>query len=96
MFHLCASVINSILNIHDYGAVFVTLRLPLLVAKALNASTRIISRLWSIRAAKLRNNLRFGAYEDILLFVPSPVANFYYIISSTYAMAVDHATSRHI
>lgn len=92
MFHLCASVINSILNIDDYSAVFVTPRLPLLVAKALNASTRIILRLWSIKAAKLRDNLRFGAHEDILLFMPSVVANFYYIMNSTYAMALDHAT----
>ena len=92
MFHLCTSIINSILNIDDYGAVFVTPRLPLLVAKALNASTRIILRLWSIRVAKLKDNLRFRAYEDVFLFIPSLIANLYYILSSTYAIAVDHAT----
>lgn len=35
----------------------------------------VVLRLWSIRAAKLRDNLRFGAYEDILLFIPSVIAD---------------------
>jgi len=36
--------------------------------------------------------LRFGAYEDVFLFTFSLIANFYYILSSTYAITVDHAT----
>jgi len=90
----CVDIASSILDTDDYNAVFATPRLPLLVAKALNTSMRriIVLRLWSIRAAKLRDNLRFGAYEDMLLFMPSLVANFYYILSSTYSMTVDHAT----
>jgi len=52
----------------------------------------VVLRLWSIRAAKLRDNLRFGAYEDIMLFMPSVIANMYYILKSTYSIVVDHAT----
>ena len=91
---LCVDIASSILDTDDYNAVFTTPRLPLLVAKALSTSIKrvIVLRLWSIRAAKLRDNLRFGAHKDTLLFVPSLVMNFYYILSSTYSMTVDHAT----
>jgi glycosyltransferase involved in cell wall biosynthesis len=75
----------------DYDAVFATPRLPILVARALPAPLRVL-RLWSIRAAKLRDNLRFGAYGDVLLYVPSVAANLVYIAESHYAIAVDHAT----
>jgi glycosyltransferase involved in cell wall biosynthesis len=88
----CAKIVSAIVDSRDYTAVFATPRLPILVAYHLKASKVIVLRLWSIRAAKLRDNLRFGAYEDILLFVPSTLANMYYILKSVYSMAVDHAT----
>ena len=52
----------------------------------------LILRLRSIRAAKPRDNLRFGAHEDIPIYAPSIAANFLYVLASTYAITVDHAT----
>ena len=57
-----------------------------------NRKPPILLRLWSIRAAKLRDNLRFGAYEDILLFTPSILANAAYIALTDFTLTVDHAT----
>jgi len=74
-----------------YDAVFAPPRLPILVARALPAPLRVL-RLWSIRAAKLRDNLRFGSYGDVLLYMPSVFANLVYLTWSHYAIAVDHAT----
>jgi glycosyltransferase involved in cell wall biosynthesis len=91
-FEHCIKMISVIIDPRDYDAVFATPRLPILVNKHLKASEKIVLRLWSIRAAKLRDNLRFGAYEDILIFIPSIIANMYYILNSTYSIAVDHAT----
>jgi glycosyltransferase involved in cell wall biosynthesis len=91
-FKRCAKIVSAIVDSRDYTAVFATPRLSILVAYHLKASKVIVLRLWSIRAAKLRDNLRFGAYEDILLLVPSILANMYYILRSVYSMATDHAT----
>jgi glycosyltransferase involved in cell wall biosynthesis len=88
----CAKIVSAIVDSRNYSTIFATPRLPLLVAYQLKASKVIVLRLWSIRAAKLRDNLRFGAYEDILLFMPSIAANMYYILGSTYSITIDHAT----
>lgn len=85
-------MISAIAGSRNYDAVFATPRLPILVASHLKASEIVALRLWSIRAAKLRDNLRFGAYEDIPLFMPSIIANMHYILRSTYSIAIDHAT----
>ena len=86
----CRSMIKRVIDIGEYDTVFATPRLPIIVTKSLFRSA--ILRLWSIRVAKLRNNLRFGAYGDIALFVPSIIANMFYIAKSVYSMATDHAT----
>jgi glycosyltransferase involved in cell wall biosynthesis len=91
-FEHCIKMISVIIDPRDYAAVFATPRLPILVIKHLKASEKNVLRLWSIRAAKLRDNLRFGAYEDVMIFIPSIIANMYYILNSTYSIAVDHAT----
>ena len=91
-FEHCIKMISVIIDPRDYDAVFATPRLPILVIKHLKASEKNVLRLWSIKAAKLRDNLRFGAYEDILIFIPSIIANMYYILNSNYSIAVDHAT----
>ena len=75
-----------------YDIIFATPRFPIMFLWRISVEKPIILRLWSIRAAKLRDNLRFGAYEDILLFIPSLLANGFYILSSSYSTAVDHAT----
>jgi len=86
----CRSMIKRVIDIGEYDTVFATPRLPIIVTKSLFRSA--ILRLWSIRAAKLRDNLRFGAYGDIALFVPSIIASMFYIAKSVYSMATDHAT----
>ncbi|MGC8543435.1 MAG: hypothetical protein ACP5NQ_05800 [Vulcanisaeta sp.] len=83
--------LRNLIN-NAYDVIFANPRLPLLFLKRLNVSRPIILRLWSIRAAKLRDNLRFGAFEDMFLFIPSLLANEFYTLSSNYSMAVDHAT----
>ncbi len=85
--HRLRNLINN-----TYDVIFATPRLPLLFLKRLNVLRPIILRLWSIRAAKLRDNLRFGAYEDMFLFVPSLLANGLYVLGSSYSMAIDHET----
>jgi len=88
----CRKLLSKIINIEDYDIIFTTPRLPPLLAHSFKVSNKTILRLWSIRAAKLRDNLRFGAYEDIAIFMPSLIANMFYITYSTYAIAVDYYT----
>jgi glycosyltransferase involved in cell wall biosynthesis len=91
--HYCVDIIKRFFRVNDYDVIFVTPRLPTLVARFLrNSSQQTILRLWSIRASKLKDNLAFGAYEDIIVYIPSILANFFYILGSSYAVAVDHAT----
>ncbi len=89
-----ASILSEFINIGMYDMVFATPRLPILVASIIGkkANIKVILRLWSIRAAKLRDNLRFGARGDIFIFVPSIIMNSIYISSSDFSIAVDHAT----
>ncbi|MEM4827576.1 MAG: hypothetical protein QXK07_06005, partial [Desulfurococcaceae archaeon] len=79
-----------------YDAIFATPREPLVFSIALRRAMKlqphIILRLWSIRAAKLKDNLRFGAYEDIAIFLPSVIANGLYIALSNASITLDHAT----
>jgi len=50
----------------------------------------LIARFWSIRALKIVDNLRYGAYGDLLLFYPSLVSNILEAALSDYAIVVDH------
>lgn len=85
--------VRNIINVNDYDLVIATPREPILVIrKIFGRPEKILLRLWSIRAAKLRDNLRFGAYGDIAIFVPSIIANMSYILSSTYSITIDHST----
>jgi len=88
----CKTLFEKIIDLEKYDAVFATPRLPVFLAKSLSKSGQPILRLWSIRAAKLRDNLRFGAYEDMAIFMPSIIANMIYIANSAYSITVDHAT----
>jgi len=88
----CKTLFEKIIDLEKYDAVFATPRLSAFLAKFLSKSGQPIHRLWSIRAAKLRDNLRFEAYEDIAIFMPSIIANMIYIANSAYSIATDHAT----
>ncbi len=86
---------TMLIDVGKYDVIFTTPRKALVEAYRLSRKagrTPVVLRLISIRAAKLRDNLRFGAYEDILLFVPSLLANVAYVGISHYSMAEDHAT----
>jgi len=89
----CVNIVRGLLNLEDYDVVFATPRAPVLLAKYLARGKRpVLLRLWSIRAAKLVNNLLLGGYEDLLIFLPSLLANFFYILHSTYIMTLDNVT----
>jgi glycosyltransferase involved in cell wall biosynthesis len=88
----CRESIKRLIDLEEYDVIFTTPRLPIVIAKLLSRDQTLILRLWSIRAAKLKDNLSFGAYEDIPLYVPSILANFSYILLSSYAIATDHHT----
>ncbi|MEM1731574.1 MAG: glycosyltransferase [Ignisphaera sp.] len=79
-----------------YDAIFATPREPLIFSLALRRVMKlqspIILRLWSIRAAKLKDNLRFGAYDDVAIFLPSVIVNGLYIALSNASITLDHAT----
>ena len=84
--HRLRNLINN-----TYDVIFATPRLPLLFLKRLNVLRPIILRLWSIRAAKLRDNLRFGAFKDMFLLVLSLLTNEFYVPSSSCYTSVGHA-----
>jgi len=50
----------------------------------------LIARFWSIRALKIVDNLRYGAYGELLLFYPSLALNILEAALSDYAIVVDH------
>lgn len=82
--------------IDSCDAIFVTPRKPLLETLRFllkkGEKLAVSLRLWSIRAAKLRDNLRFRAYGDILFFIPSILANAVYVAFSNYVLTVDYVT----
>jgi len=52
--------------------------------------TPLLARFWSIRALKIIDNLRYGAYGDLLLFLPSLASNTLEAALSDYAIVTDH------
>jgi len=89
----CTKWIELLVCGNDYHAIFSTPRLPVVAARLFAEKDQlVILRLWSIRAAKLRDNLRFGAYEDVAIFAPSIGMNLLYLAISNYSIAIDHAT----
>jgi glycosyltransferase involved in cell wall biosynthesis len=85
--------IEEIVDTEKYHAIFATPRLPVLIAKSLsNKRHQVILRLWSIRAAKVVNNMRLGCYPELLVYLPSIIANLFYISNSTYVMTLDNVT----
>ena len=67
-------------------------RKPFLYAWRIHGRLRIplIVRFWSIRALKIIDNLRYGAYGDLLLFLPSLASNILEATLSDYAIVIDH------
>jgi len=92
-FSYYANIVRGVLKAENYDIAFATPRLPVFIARSLrDLLHHIILRLWSIRAAKLRDNLRFGAREDVFIYVPSILANMTYMSNLTYIMTIDNAT----
>ena len=66
-------------------------RKPYLLAYKVSSKlgVALIARFWSIRALKLVDNLRSGAYGDLLLFIPSLTANLVEGLLSNGIMVID-------
>ena len=91
--HKCVNAVKSLVGTEEWDFVFATPRMPVLVANLLfNKRKPVILRLWSIRAAKIINNLLLGGYKDLIIFIPSVLANLIYILNSTYTMTLDNVT----
>lgn len=85
--------------VESFDVVFATPREPVLLSKSIAKTARLqplILRLWSVRASKLRDNLKYGAYEDIALFIPSLGSNLLYLSLSDAVIAIDDATYRFV
>jgi len=50
----------------------------------------LIARFWSFRALKIVDNLKYGAYGDLLLFFPSLTSNILEAALSNYTIVTDH------
>jgi len=91
--HKCANTIKRLVDPEEYGFIFVTPRIPTLAANLLlNKRRPIVLRLWSVRATKVVSNMLLGCYRDLLIFIPSVLANLTYISSSAYTITLDSVT----
>jgi glycosyltransferase involved in cell wall biosynthesis len=92
--YVCRNLlIKRLIKVSDYDIVFSTPRIPSIIARMLfHGEVPIFLRLWSIRAAKVVNNLHLGCYQDLFIYLPSIIPNLFYISGSTYAMALDNVT----
>jgi glycosyltransferase involved in cell wall biosynthesis len=90
--HVCHNLLKGLIKVSDYDVVISTPRIPSIIARLLHGEVPIVLRFWSIRAAKVVNNLQLGCYQDLLIYLPSIIANLFYISGSTYAMALDNVT----
>ena len=82
--------IRTLMN--SYDILISSARRALMLSKQLKDNTPLVLRLWSIRANKMIDNLRHGSYKDLLIFIPSLLANAYYINNANATITVDHAT----
>ncbi len=89
-----ADIIREKVDVEAYDAIFATPRLPIYVASMLSkkANVKVLLRLWSIRAAKLLDNLRYGAYGDLIIFPLSILNNLYMGSLSDATITVDDPT----
>jgi len=91
--NVCYDPLKELIKVNDYDIVFFTPRIPSIIVRLLfHGKIPVILRLWSIRAAKVVNDMRLGYYQDLLIYLPSIVANLFYISGSTYTMTLDNVT----
>jgi glycosyltransferase involved in cell wall biosynthesis len=91
--HVCYNLLKELIKVNDYSIVFSTPRIPSIIARILfRGEVPIVLRLWSIRAAKVVNNLQLRCYQDLLIYLPSIIANLLYVSGSTYVMTLDNVT----
>jgi len=65
----CRDRIRKFVDLKEADIIFATPRIPVIVVKLLSKDLPVILRLWSISATKLKDNLRFGAREDVFFFI---------------------------
>jgi hypothetical protein len=91
--NICRNLLKGLIEVDEYDMVISTPRIPSIIARLLlHGEVPIVLRLWSIRAAKVVNDLQLGCYQDLLIYLPSIIANLFYISGSTYAMALGNVT----
>lgn len=87
------NIINKIkVLIKPYDAIVTSARKALLLSMRLRDSVPLILRLWSIRANKIIDNLKHGSYRDLMIFIPSLLANTYYINKADLTITEEYAT----
>lgn len=87
-------LITNAVDISAYDYVIASPRLPILLASALynKLNIPIFLRLWSIRAFKVPDYIKYGVWHDILNIVPSLSANLIYIIKANKIIFLDNFT----
>ena len=78
--------------IGSYDIIITSARKALLLSRRLSRDDPLILRLWSIRANKVIDNLAHGVYKDIVIFMPSLIANTYYINIADIIITEENAT----
>ncbi|MGC8543687.1 MAG: hypothetical protein ACP5NQ_07065, partial [Vulcanisaeta sp.] len=78
--------------IGSYDIIITSARKALLLSRQLSKDEPLILRLWSIRANKVIDNLAHGVYKDIVIFMPSLIANTYYINIADTIITEENAT----
>ncbi|ADY01292.1 hypothetical protein VMUT_1087 [Vulcanisaeta moutnovskia 768-28] len=78
--------------IGSYDIIITSARRALLLSRRLSKDEPLVLRLWSIRANKVIDNLAHGVYKDIVIFMPSLIANTYYINIADIIITEENAT----
>jgi len=71
-FSAVVKVLREYIDVTDFDAIISTLRYPWMVGKCFSSALNVpvILRVWSVRAFKVIDNIKHGAYSD--LFYSSP------------------------
>jgi len=88
----CEALLTRLLSDFEIDSIITLPRKPYMLAYKASRRLKVplIVRFWSIRALKLINNLKYGAYGDLLLFMPSLVSNLTEILLANGAMVIDN------
>ncbi|MEM4435688.1 MAG: glycosyltransferase [Thermosphaera sp.] len=88
----CETLLIRLLLDFEIESIITLPRKPYMLAYKASRRLKIplIVRFWSIRALKLIDNLKYGAYGDLLLFMPSLASNLTEVLLANGAMVIDN------